>query len=34
LSNLIQEGVGQYHEATPEEIKAQVVKGDLGKISD
>lgn len=34
LNNLIQEGVGQYHEATPEEIKAQVVKGDMGKIPD
>lgn len=30
LNNLIEEGVGTYHVATPEEIKAQVATGALG----
>jgi hypothetical protein len=34
LNNLIDEGVGTYHVATPEEIKAQVVKGDMGGLVD
>lgn len=32
LNTLIDEPVGVYHEATPEEIGAQVAKGDAGKI--
>lgn len=34
LNRLIDEGVGQFHVATPEEVNAQVAKGPMGKIPD